>query len=263
MLLTGELVDQLHAFRVGMMMRSTGVLKDLFDQVDGAAIGTGYATFAGDGSPTTQVYGIGHRDSVTDLTEVDEFYNGRTSNWELIVTPFTSSEVLKQASELGYVADHFETVLAQIGDPKPLESPSDITIEEITGDLELWSRVSEAGWMGFDEPVKEVSEIGKLIAAYPSRRFLGFIDGQAAATASLVALDGKFMFAGASTMPKFRGRGLQTALTHHRLAVAGKGSLVQVVALPGSQSHRNLQRIGFEPLYSKLVMFRHRPDSQS
>jgi hypothetical protein len=29
-----------------------------------------------------------------------------------------------------------------------------------------------------------------------------------------------------------------------------------VSALPGSQSHRNLQRIGFQPIYSELVMFR-------
>ena len=56
MLLTDELIDELHAFRVGMMAQSAAVLKTKFDFTEGQPIGSGFANFTGDGSPTTQVY---------------------------------------------------------------------------------------------------------------------------------------------------------------------------------------------------------------
>ena len=256
MLLTDTLIDELHAFRVGTMARAAKALAPEFPSIAGTSIGSGYAIFAGDGSPLTQVYGVGHRDSDFDLAEIESFFQGKASNWELIVTPFTNHALLHAATNVGYVIDHFETVLAQHSAPQECILGPGIEIEEVEGDFKEWSIVSEAGWTGQEVLLDEPSELGKVIAAYPARRFLARIDGEGAATAALGEFEGKFVFSGASTRPQYRGRGLQTALTQHRLREAGVGSFVQVTALPGSQSHRNLQRIGFEPLYSKVVLYR-------
>jgi len=239
------------------MERSVATLRASLPFVDGKAVGGGFAGFSGDGSPTTQAYGIGHRDTPYDLAELDEFYKGRAENWELIVTPFASPSIFRSAANFGYVPDHFETVLAQIALPGESALPPSIQIEEVVGDLSTWAKVSDAGWSGRDDLAHELSDMAKLMIASPTRRYLASVDGQPAAAASMVSFQGKHLFAGACTLPKFRGKGLQSALTKRRLSDAGSGSLVTVVALPGSQSHRNLQRIGFEPLYSKLVLYRH------
>jgi hypothetical protein len=256
MLLTENIIDDLHLFRVSMMKRLILAMKELRPSADGIDVGAGYATFPGDGSNLTQVYGISHRGANFDLAELDAFYEGKADNWELIVTPFEAPTLMAQAVKHGYVPDHFETVLALTAKPQDLTLPNGVEIHEMSGDLTTWVQVSDAAWSERDELLEEISWFGRFAAVSKSRRFLAFVDGEPAAVASLVDIDGKCMFAGAATLPKFRGRGLQTALTRRRLAEAGPGAFVQVVAMPGSQSHRNLQRIGFSPLYSKLVMFR-------
>ncbi len=259
MILTDDLIDQLHSFRVEMMEGSIDPLRSVITGAAGMAIGGGYVRFAGDASPTTQAYGIGHRDASFDLHEVEEFYRGRATNWEFIVTPFAGPAVLRQAADFGYVADHFETVLAQIACPGHSETLPDVAIEEVQGDLLEYLRISESAWSDQQELPEKPSELSRQLAAHPSRKFLARVRGEAAATAGMVGINGKYLFAGAATRPQFRNMGLQRALTQHRLALAGPGTLVQVVALPGSQSHRNLQRVGFQPLYSKLVLYRNPP----
>jgi GNAT superfamily N-acetyltransferase len=62
--------------------------------------------------------------------------------------------------------------------------------------------------------------------------------------------------AGAATLPAFRRRGLQTALTLHRLADARAAGcdLAAVTTAPGSKSQENAQRRGFELLYARAIL---------
>ena len=103
-LLTDALIEELHGFRLEMMRRSVARSPETSAGIE---IGGGYARFAGDGSPLTQAYGLGHRGAEVDLQELDAFYDGKTTNWELILTPFASESFLRSASGHGYVADHF------------------------------------------------------------------------------------------------------------------------------------------------------------
>ncbi len=256
MLLTDELIDSIHAFRVALTARYAESLKGILPTAAGCAIGSGFAVFAGEGSPRTQAYGLGHRDAPVDLSELDAFYGGLAKNWELIVTPFDSQDLLRQAAQLGYVPGQFESVLGQVV-PADIEVLPGFEIEEITGDLTLWTQVSDTAWIGRAELRADVSDIGALGVVAPARRYLAWVDGQPAAIAAMAEFGGKFKLTGAATRPQFRGRGFQLALTQRRLCDAGPGAFLHVVALPGSQSHRNLQRAGFQPLYSKLVLFRH------
>lgn len=256
MLLTQSLIERLHHFQIDSMSRSIDFLRSVEPSTKGQVFGSGFATFAGDGSPLTKVYGIGHDGSNFDLEAIDLYFEGLSKNWELIVTPFSSRDLMQQATARGYVPDHFETLMGQIVEPSAFEIPTGLTIEEVQDDLTEWTLVTDAGWMESEVLPQEPSHIGKVMAAWPARRYLGRIDGEPAATACLCENNGTYLFAGACTRPQFRGRGLQTALTRHRIQTAGAGALILVAALPGSQSHRNLQRIGFQPIYSELVMFR-------
>lgn len=256
MLLTDELVDLLHKFRIDLMLNSR-------DQGhDAREIGGGAMRFAGDGSPITQAYGLGHRGASVDLVEVEDFYSGRATNWELIVTPFVEPELLAQVAQIGYAPHHFETVMVQPG--CALDDPTNpgIRIEEVMGDDLLWARVSDAGWNEQLELAPESGPVAEIMRGTKNtRRYLAYLNGEPAATGSCIIGESVCLMAGASTRPQFRGYGLQRALTARRLQDVGVGCIAQVVTLPGSISHRNAQRMGFQPLYSKMVFMRHAVDN--
>lgn len=224
---------------------------------EGKRIGAGYARFGGDGSPLTQSYGLAHNGAPCDLNQLEAFYQGRATNWELIITPFDHPDFLGQATKFGYIPHHFESVMVMTVPPIHPAPANEIAVEEVVDEFDLWTRTCEAGWLGLEELPHTLSPLGELIGSDPTqRRFLATIDATPAGTAALLEYGGDYLMAGASTRPQFRGQGVQKALTHRRLATAGEGALIQVVTVPGSESHRNAQRMGFEVLYSKLVLMR-------
>ena len=70
---------------------------------------------------------------------------------------------------------------------------------------------------------------------------------------------------GASTLPDFRNKGVQTALLRTRLKRAGEEGcdLAMSLAQPGSASQRNIVRQGFHVLYTRVKFGRAVPGSQS
>lgn len=223
-------------------------------------IGRGAARFAGADSPVTQAYGLGHLGAEANLSALEEFYAGRAQNWELIVTPFANPEFLNQVHGRGYVPHHFETAMVQPGTDVQIDVPYGIKVEEVDALDPLWNRVAEAGWGELTDLPDEPGELSSMIQSTPNIRcYLAILNGEPAAAAGMIQSRGVCLMAGASTRPQFRGNGLQRALTQRRLHDAGMGGIAQVVTLPGSISHRNAQRMGFQPLYSKMVFMR-RPD---
>jgi hypothetical protein len=63
---------------------------------------------------------------------------------------------------------------------------------------------------------------------------------------------------GASTLPTFRRRGLQTALQHARLKLAARDGcdLAMTITQPGSTSQRNAERRGFCVAYTRCKLIR-------
>jgi len=84
--------------------------------------------------------------------------------------------------------------------------------------------------------------------------FLATIDDQPAAAGALFLHEGVALFAGASTLPEFRRRGLQAALLEARIRYACEHGcdLAMMVAEAGSNSQRNAQRQGFLVAYTRL-----------
>jgi GNAT superfamily N-acetyltransferase len=76
--------------------------------------------------------------------------------------------------------------------------------------------------------------------------FLGRVDGGPAAAAILYLREGFGYLADAATNPRYRGRGLQTALLSHRMRHADRAGATQVCsgATFLSTSHRNMIRAG-------------------
>ena len=61
-----------------------------------------------------------------------------------------------------------------------------------------------------------------------------------------------------ATLPRFRRRGVQTALLRARLAAAADArcDVGVVVTQPGSKSQQNVQRQGFGLVYARAILVR-------
>jgi hypothetical protein len=254
MLLTDELIQRIQQQNKRGLALCGDAAKTYLPDAAWAEIGGGVACFAGEGSPFTQVSEFGYRTPEAQLDEVEAFFEGRCSNWELTLSPFQATSVAKAIGAAGYVPDHFETLLAQRIESIP--AAPDVDIEEFTGDVTEWALTAQRGWMEDDTMPAEVDVIPKVIYAVSAKNYLARVDGEPAAVASLQLVDGFAYLAGACTRIPFRGRGLQKALLARRLQDAGIGDIALMAAVPGSSSHRNAQRSGFAPLYSELVFMR-------
>lgn len=85
--------------------------------------------------------------------------------------------------------------------------------------------------------------------------YLATVEDTPAGAAVLYIDDGIGYLAAASTIPAMRGRGCQTALLNRRIAEAARHDceLITAQCQFGSDSHRNMQRVGLEMAYNKAM----------
>ncbi|MGV3617854.1 MAG: hypothetical protein ACO1SV_21220 [Fimbriimonas sp.] len=253
MLLDDALIDRVYRLKLATLRATAeGYTRVRSDSV-GKAVGTGYALFAGEGSPLTQVMGFGHREA-NDPAELDAFYEGLAENWEVTVTPFTAPETLRALTAQGYRPSHFEGTLVQtVGE---IPRAPEVEIVELDEATDAWSETTWRSWAEDETSPFAPDDLVRAVGVMPARRYLALVDGIPAATASLMPFEEGVVLGGAATRLPFRGRGLQTALLARRLRDAGPGTLAVIGAMPGTVSHRNAQRAGFQPLYSVMVWMR-------
>jgi ribosomal protein S18 acetylase RimI-like enzyme len=86
--------------------------------------------------------------------------------------------------------------------------------------------------------------------------YVALCDGVVAGGGSARFADGIAQLTGAATAPAYRRRGVQTALLATRLADAAAAGcdIAVVTTAPGSQSQQNVQRRGFQLLYTRAVL---------
>ena len=119
----------------------------------------------------------------------------------------------------------------------------------------MWADLSARGWAdGNPELLGFLEQFGALaFARKESVNFVAELDGKSGATGMLCLHDGVALFAGASTVPEMRRRGLQAALLEARMRYAYEHgySLAMMVTEAGSQSQRNAERKGFRIAYTR------------
>ena len=231
----------------------------------------GYATFAGPDSPYNKVVGVGF-DGVPDeseLAEVERRYAQHAAPVSFEVSTLADRALLAVLHRRGYQLISFEDVLVCDLSRPTLRPPAGVTIlrendagsdgtrtwldvvveAALTPDTEGLAQHEE-----FSRTVLEQAELAGLDAGV--RRYLATVDGTPAGGAGIRFVDGIAQLAGAGTVPAFRRRGVQTALVAARLddARAAGCDLAVVTTQPGSPSHANTQRSGFEIGYTRAVL---------
>lgn len=216
--------------------------------------------FDGIDSPVTQTFGLGVGGDIcpAQFEEIEEFFRVRGAPTQHEVSPLAGIGTLRLLCARGYCPIEVSNVMYQPVErmAPPTEAPANIELRLIgEADADRWSEVSARGWSQEHPEFEDFLRIfGKvLVYRQGSACFLAEIDGQSAAAGALAIHEGVALFAGASTVPEFRRRGLQAALLAARLRYAREQGcdLCMMVAEPGSESQRNAQRQGFLIAYTR------------
>jgi GNAT superfamily N-acetyltransferase len=168
----------------------------------------------------------------------------------------------------GYRLHGFENVLG-LGLDRATSLPkiSDVAVEIVTDDeFRTWIDVAVEAFMNLDGtgsvppdalPRERLTELlGEMMGMPGFIRYLARVEGEAVGEAAM-RIDGDLaQIAGAGTLPRARGRGVQKALLQRRLADARAAgcTLAVVTTAPGTRSQDNVMRRGFELLYTRAIL---------
>jgi GNAT superfamily N-acetyltransferase len=224
-----------------------------------ASVAGGYAVYCGANSPVTQAVGLG-LDGVVSKEEFDrleEFYFSRQEPVRVETCPMADGSLIEQYRERGYHVSEFSNVMV-----RPVEKaaaaglPAGIEIQKAAdGEIDLWTLTVAQGFAEHFPVTQELLSVMRLFADGKNTEcYFARVEGKIAGGATL-ALRGRIAgLFGASTLPQFRNRGVQTALLHARMQRAAEQGceLAMSLALPGSASQRNITRQGFRTLYTRV-----------
>jgi GNAT superfamily N-acetyltransferase len=231
------------------------------------SIGGGRAMFAGKTSPITQAFCVGLYGPVSDaeMDRLEDFFHSRGAAVNIEHSPHADLSVAGHYASRGYYPIEFSNTLFRPMDERgrpadPATTGSDqIEIRPITtAEANLWTRtVCE----GFAEQIPITPELLETVTCFVysslATCFLALVNGTPAGGAALGIHEGVAIVNGASTLPQYRNRGIQTALLQTRLAYAAeKGcDLAMTNTGPGTLSQRNVERQGFRVAHSRTKYF--------
>jgi GNAT superfamily N-acetyltransferase len=229
---------------------------------DVAPIAGGYAIYCGAGNPVTQAVGLGLNGAVSpeDFTRLEHFYFSRNEPVRVETCPLADPTLFQHYKEHNYYVTEFSNVMI-----RPIEngagaptSPGNASIDirrAAPDELDLWTMTVAQGFAENYPVTQEILSVMKQFASTKNTEcYLARINGRIAGGATL-AFRGRIAgLFGASTLLEFRNRGVQTALLHFRLKRAAEVGceLAMSLALPGSHSQRNITRLGFQTLYTRV-----------
>jgi hypothetical protein len=232
----------------------------------------GVATFAEEGSPYNKMAGLGFggRPDAAALDEIERAFGGRGAVVQAEVASLADPTLVDMLTERGYRLASFENVLGRelTTESQPVNVPGIEVRRSGPDELDAWVElVTDAAvhpdtqGIPMEEFPRDILERAERDSAAIDgiRRYVALRHEQLAGGASFRIAEGIAQLTGAGTVPAHRRNGVQTALLAARLAdAAAAGCEVAVVTTqPGSKSQQNVQRRGFDLLYTRAVLLKH------
>jgi GNAT superfamily N-acetyltransferase len=230
----------------------------------------GVASFAEEGSPFNKVAGLGFAGvpGPAVLDEIEQAYAACGAPVQVELAHLADPAIGVLLTGCGYRLTSFENVLGRslTGEPERVTPPG-VEVRRIGEDeFEPWFDVVADGFTHPDTSgVPSHEEFPREVIARAERdsgagltRYIALHDGVIAGGARLRMAEGIAHLSGAATAPAHRRRGVQAALLSARLAdAAAAGCDIAVVTTqPGSKSQQNVQRRGFDLLYTRAVLIK-------
>jgi len=223
----------------------------------------GFAVYCGANSPVTQAVALGLDGPVSEegFDRLEEFYRSRQEPVRVETCPLADGSLIEQFGRRAYRVTEFSNFMARpLGNSDSLktwpEPPAGVTIEKIAKEqVDLWTLTVSQGFSENFPVTQEILEVMKMFALSQNVEcYLARVDGAVAGGGTVKIHNGIAGLFGASTLPAFRKRGVQTALLQARLARAAAAGcdLAACLAQPGSTSQRNVMRQEFSVLYTRV-----------
>jgi GNAT superfamily N-acetyltransferase len=222
-------------------------------------IAGGYAVYCGPGSPVTQAVALGLSGPVSgnEFDRLEAFYFSRNEPVRVETCPLADASLMELYKERGYHVSEFSNVMVRPIDGRAsATAPADVEIRLVSREeIDVWVLTVAQGFAENYPVTQELLSVMKMFALGKNTEcYLASFDGRIAGGATFAVrgrIGGLF---GASTLPEFRKRGVQTALLHRRLQRAAEMGceLAMSLAQPGSISQRNIARQGFQTLYTRV-----------
>lgn len=260
-LLSLELARELEFAEAEVAVCGAEAMQQLTPEVGTAVlqVAGGYAVYCGANSPVTQAVGLGLNGPVTgeEFDRLEEFYFSRSEPVRAETCPLADASLFALYRERGYGVTEFSNVMVRAierGERWP--EPEGVEIWKASRqEMDLWTLTVA---QGFAENYPVTEEIIRIMKVFGLSRgmecYLASVDRKVAGGATL-SLRGKIAgLFGASTLPDFRKRGVQTALLRTRLRRAAEEGceVAMSLAQPGGHSQRNISRLGFRTLYTRV-----------
>lgn len=238
-------------------------------------VGGGRALFGVAGSPLNKMLGLGVGASVSeaDLDAVEAFYAAHKAPAHIELCPLAASDVAPRLSARRFVLQGFENELARAlsADVAPL-SPlvAGLRVERTTPETDgLWVQVVADGFAAAGaaapaapEAVSHIRSVMRQFCHPAIARYLVWADRVAAGGGATFVRDSVLGIFGTATLPRFRRRGVQTALVGQALAeAAGHADLAIATTEPGSTSQRTFERLGFGLVYTRAILVKQFPSA--
>src|SRR5919107_293580 len=232
-------------------------------------IAGGVATFAEEGSPFNKVAGLGFGGvpSVAALDEIERAFAACGAPVQIELAHLADPAIGALLTDRGYRLVSFENVLglALEGEAERATPPGVEVRASGDDEFGLWLDVVADGFAhpdtqgvpSHEEFPREVLERAvRDVVAAGVMRYVALRDGVIAGGASFRMAEGVAQLTGAATAPVHRRRGVQSALLSTRLADAAAGGcdIAVVTTQPASKSQENVQRQGFDLLYTRAVL---------
>ncbi len=198
--------------------------------------------------------GLGGMSGVEIVAAVESFYSARSLPASVEINPWVNPDLVAALAAGDFRLERFRNVYVRELDSLPDRSTANIrevdaTIVPARNALLAGDATGEARRISFEfcEAMAQLND---------THDFVATANDVPAACGSLNIVDGVGWLGGAATLQEFRGRGLQQALLAYRLHLASelKCAYAAATAVPDGQSARNLERLGFQLLYTQTVL---------
>jgi GNAT superfamily N-acetyltransferase len=223
-------------------------------------VADGVALWLGEGSPVNVAAGLGMRGPVveTEFERLETFYHERGAPALAGVCPLADHSLLSALGRRGWRASEFEHLLVRGLGERPALADTELEVRVcMPEEREAWARTAARGFSEGAPPERRHEEFGRIMAEREEAILvLAWADGEPAGTGSLVIDGGVGWLSGDSTLPEYRGRGIQQAVQAHRLRLAHDAGCDLAVseATPGGVSQRNMERLGFRIAYTHVEL---------
>ena len=220
--------------------------------------GGGVAIFLGAESPLTHAVGVGLDGPVreAELAGIEAFFRSRDAVVSFDLAPLASADLFQALGERGYRITEFNNVMVRRLAGFEIALTPRVRRAQ-PGEDDLWAHTLGYGFFEQPELTEPEMDIGRDLLRIPAALcYFASVDGEAAAGAALTIRDGLATLCADGVVPAFRRHGLQTELIAARLneAAAQGCDLATASTLPGSQSQRNYERMGFQVAYTKITL---------